>query len=565
MSTALKRLHMALMLAYPPASVGGAIDGNTTNLWGAYGLAKLVGAYAGSAIRVRESGGDTETDIGFDGSGELNEAALLAHCGANSGYIVTWYDQSGGGNNLAQATHVTQPMIVDAGEYTGEILWDGTDDVLVSNASGAPTAFSVHLAGRTRCVDASARTLVHHFGTSGADSANANTQRTTTYVDDLVGIVGIGSSSTEFYDETMTDDAKVYGFRFDRSLAASAENAMFVDGSAQTSLISTGAGSTGSFTAAVWRLGSINSGRWARLAAKALLIYETAHTQPNFATIAALIAPTPPTLGLDAYTTNLWAVYSLRKQLTAYAGLCIRVRESSGNTEADVGFDADGFLDEAALLSHCGANNGFIVTWYDQSGNGNNLTQATTARQPRIVNAGALDRNIRFDGSDDYLATSASSGSVSAFTTYLRGNVEATGDQLILEHSTSYNSNNAFGVYYSSSRTFNVRVTKTTAPTGHADSPHQANLVGNVLACKGDRSQLTGAAMASVHSGGLLLARSASGDGGTLPTGNFGAHPWHLGARSGAVAPMTGDMHTVAIYEAAHTTATIERISRLLG
>jgi len=35
--------------------------------------------------------------------------------------------------------------------------------------------------------------------------------------------------------------------------------------------------------------------------------------------------------------------------------------------------------------------NGFVTTWYDQSGNAKNTTQATAANQPRIVNAGVLD------------------------------------------------------------------------------------------------------------------------------------------------------------------------------
>jgi len=34
--------------------------------------------------------------------------------------------------------------------------------------------------------------------------------------------------------------------------------------------------------------------------------------------------------------------------------------------------------------------NGFVSTWYDQSGNGNNATQGTASKQPKIVNAGSL-------------------------------------------------------------------------------------------------------------------------------------------------------------------------------
>ena len=46
---------------------------------------------------------------------------------------------------------------------------------------------------------------------------------------------------------------------------------------------------------------------------------------------------------------------------------------------------------------------GFVETWYDQSGNGNNAVQATAANQPKIVNAGTLLNELDFDGSDDQL------------------------------------------------------------------------------------------------------------------------------------------------------------------
>lgn len=47
---------------------------------------------------------------------------------------------------------------------------------------------------------------------------------------------------------------------------------------------------------------------------------------------------------------------------------------------------------------------GFVSTWYDQSGNGNDATQATTTAQPKIVDAGALvTGGLDFDGVDDWL------------------------------------------------------------------------------------------------------------------------------------------------------------------
>jgi len=51
---------------------------------------------------------------------------------------------------------------------------------------------------------------------------------------------------------------------------------------------------------------------------------------------------------------------------------------------------------------------GFVSKWYDQSGNDNHATQATTTAQPKIVSAGALiTGGLDFDGTDDSLEANA--------------------------------------------------------------------------------------------------------------------------------------------------------------
>jgi hypothetical protein len=88
---------------------------------------------------------------------------------------------------------------------------------------------------------------------------------------------------------------------------------------------------------------------------------------------------------LDAYTTNLVALYSPFKRLLAsYTGNGIRVRRSSDSTLQWIGFNADGSFDETSYLAFIGAGNGFAHTVADQSGNGRDQTQATAAAQPQI-------------------------------------------------------------------------------------------------------------------------------------------------------------------------------------
>jgi hypothetical protein len=95
---------------------------------------------------------------------------------------------------------------------------------------------------------------------------------------------------------------------------------------------------------------------------------------------------------LDLYP-NAAAAYSVRLLNSAYTGFAIRVRRSSDNTEQNISF-VNNELDTASLLTFCGASNGFITTFYDQSGNSNNATQGTAANQYRIVDSGVLYTNL---------------------------------------------------------------------------------------------------------------------------------------------------------------------------
>ena len=128
--------------------------------------------------------------------------------------------------------------------------------------------------------------------------------------------------------------------------------------------------------------------------------------------IAAFFSSTAKAAGqtflLDQFGDNIRIAYSVRKLSSTYSGAAMRVRESSGNTEADIGFDTNGGLDETALLSHVGSNNGFITKWYDQSGNGGNLEQTTTANQPQIVSSGAV---LKENGKPIITGLAASNGS----------------------------------------------------------------------------------------------------------------------------------------------------------
>jgi hypothetical protein len=116
---------------------------------------------------------------------------------------------------------------------------------------------------------------------------------------------------------------------------------------------------------------------------------------------------------ISALSVGANVAYSLRRLRCAYVGPAIRVRSTAvGTPTADIGFTTNGDLDTTALKTFVGANNGFVTIWYDQSGNSINVSPPAVGNQPRIVNAGVIERRngvptIFFDGANDYFTTNS--------------------------------------------------------------------------------------------------------------------------------------------------------------
>jgi len=72
--------------------------------------------------------------------------------------------------------------------------------------------------------------------------------------------------------------------------------------------------------------------------------------------------------------------------VTAYAGPILRVRRDSDNTEQDI--DRSGQdIDQASLTAFCSGANCFVTTLYDQTGGGQDATQAVAGEQPKIYDS----------------------------------------------------------------------------------------------------------------------------------------------------------------------------------
>jgi hypothetical protein len=94
-----------------------------------------------------------------------------------------------------------------------------------------------------------------------------------------------------------------------------------------------------------------------------------------------------------AQTTNIatgaiaaYSVFDLGYGATA----CIQVERSSDNTSTFIGFDTNGYLDTATLLTFAGAGDARVIAWVDQTGEGNDVNNVY-ADAPVIVSGGVLN------------------------------------------------------------------------------------------------------------------------------------------------------------------------------
>jgi hypothetical protein len=313
-----------------------------------------------------------------------------------NGFVKTWYDQSvttqagdtATGNHATQATDANQPKIVSAGSLlTAGVTFDGDDSLSVSGDPVITASSSgVYSAFSVQTVATSEGGYLYgNASASNGTSAYALADKFTI---------------TNYFFADLDNIARASGQNLLSAVYNNGDAGLLVNGAGtvtDTGTYNFSAGTSdfiignrnGGSADATFLTGSINE----------IIIYNSNQTD-NRTAIEANIG--------EAYSIDL----------------------PSG---VDPGFDQV---------------DGFVETWYDQSGNGKDATQTTAANQPKIVNAGALvvDSGIGgldFDG-DDFLTASSVSGlegSISMFAVSVR---DATG--YVVSPSNSSAANRYFGI-----------------------------------------------------------------------------------------------------------------------
>jgi hypothetical protein len=340
----------------------------------AYSVRKISRYSTALCMRVREDSGNTETDIGFDANGELDVAAIIAHCGTANGYVVTWYDQSGNGHHMTQSTAADQPQIYDG---TAVLTKNGKPIISSSDGTDRLTSTTLLLNSVTSwqfsVIEAqstfdvlwgsnlnTSSLLISQSGSSLTDGGGGNLSSQTMYKN--------GSPWTP----STRDD--VYQDVSDTQIIFSSE---------QTHASNWGSSNT--------NLGYQQSSSVSMFGMQEQVIYTSDQSTNRTAIESNIDTYYETTTSFIGEFSGAAAAYSVRC-LTANgpAALCMKVRRDSDDETKNIGFDSNGDLDTAAIAAHCGSANGYVETWYDQSGNGHHATQSTTTSQPQIYNGSSV-------------------------------------------------------------------------------------------------------------------------------------------------------------------------------
>lgn len=116
---------------------------------------------------------------------------------------------------------------------------------------------------------------------------------------------------------------------------------------------------------------------------------------------------------------NIEAAFSLRRINENYTDSLIKIRRDADDSEADIGFDVNGDLDTDAITTFLEASSpesttAYIVTWYDQSGNGYDASIADSY-QPTLNTSGLNSLpTIDFNGNSTVLSLGNNLGSFMA-------------------------------------------------------------------------------------------------------------------------------------------------------
>lgn len=395
--------------SYPRQAIqrgAGALDdaGLADRPVGAYALRRLFQDYTGPQVRIRRGSDDAETNVYFDrqgtvelveGDGSSDVAGWLS--GA-TGYVTTWFDQSGNGRNMSETTY--QPMYSPA-ENAIRFLASSSSDGQQIFTSSMPDMTEFETFVDTRWVDiGSANRSYEKFLTFNEisetdnpyDDADGFVVMIRDFSSSLVGFQRAAPASY-FYDASQTE-YEVHNVSW-RGSTGAAEYLVRGDLKKRYTF------STGAVRPQAFGLGLLRQTEAIRDATvRSVLVFSKALAKEVRDSLRTRIQKQVKFYRRGALddvglTNKPVAAYSLRWLFREYTGPQVRIRRSSDDVEADMFFDEsgvavliqDGLGDTARDLDGwLGGATAYVVAWYDQSGTGNHTTNTASSQPTMVVN-----------------------------------------------------------------------------------------------------------------------------------------------------------------------------------
>jgi len=137
--------------------------------------------------------------------------SLASWLGGATGYVTTWYDQSGAGNHATQATAANQPIITRATKGTGySALFNGTTNYMNFGSSTILNGTNYSVCGITRRNTSSSQK--YYIGSNGAGSTRQNLA--VGYFDNTTIIINEGGYATSTSVPAYSTGSEPTGYDF---------------------------------------------------------------------------------------------------------------------------------------------------------------------------------------------------------------------------------------------------------------------------------------------------------------------------------------------------------------
>jgi hypothetical protein len=349
-----------------------------TNMVAAYSFQRAMPSYFGPTVRVRRSTDNIEIDFyatitGVLYAGSINSGVTLSSwLGTSTGYIRTWYDQSGRSKHIEQATVANQPTIVLSADGNTCLYLTGSTLFLQGpNVFDTTTVSNMHWVFSSKEV---ARTSGFTISLNGTDTGNRFTVEAPNssglwYAD--YGDVETNRSTSGSIISTVMQTVVFSGYKSSTEV----KNGFRLNGG--TRYLSSG--NTAATVLNGIRLGNIGGTVNHQLQSLFIFKEKLQKTDEEITeNYAALYKPLIFNNGAIDSNNNIVAAYALRRLFTGYYGPQIRVKRSDNNVQTNIFYDKLGVVSSVegatSLTAFAGTAQLYVVTWYDQSGKGNHGT-----------------------------------------------------------------------------------------------------------------------------------------------------------------------------------------------